>query len=97
MTMDFRVARDFLLTHRDDYEIAYRDFRWPAMDSFNWALDWFDTIAVDNDRTGLWIVDDDDTETRVSFAEARGALRRTRRVAARPRRAARRSDPAHAR
>ncbi len=67
--MDFRGARDFLLTHREDYETACRDFRWPQMDTFNWAIDWFDTIALDNNRAGLWIVDDDDTETQLPFAE----------------------------
>ena len=25
-----------------DYEAARRDFRWPELDRFNWALDWFD-------------------------------------------------------
>ncbi|MFL5281221.1 MAG: AMP-binding protein [Rhodopila sp.] len=38
----FKAARDFLLAHRTDYAIAYRDFRWPELDRFNWALDWFD-------------------------------------------------------
>ena len=67
--MEFKAARDFLLTHRADYETAYRDFRWPRPETFNWALDWFDTIAAGNDRPALWIVDDDDIETRLSFAE----------------------------
>src|SRR3954469_3383804 len=38
----FKAARDFLLAHRTDYATAYRDFRWPELDRFNWALDWFD-------------------------------------------------------
>jgi acetyl-CoA synthetase len=67
--MEFRTARDFLLSHREEYATAYRDFQWPEPETFNWALDWFDTIAAGNDRTGLWIIDDDDTETRLSFAE----------------------------
>ena len=66
--MEFEDARDFLLANRDDYETAYRDFRWPRPENFNWALDWFDVIAAGNDRPGLWIVDDD-SETRLSFAE----------------------------
>ena len=61
--MEFRTARDFLLSHRADYHRAYRDFQWPRPGSFNWALDWFDTIAAGNERPALWIVDDDDTET----------------------------------
>ncbi len=39
---DYKAARDFLLAKRGDYESAYRDFRWPPLDRFNWALDWFD-------------------------------------------------------
>ncbi len=38
----FKAARDFLVTHRSAYNEAYRDFRWPELDNFNWALDWFD-------------------------------------------------------
>jgi acetyl-CoA synthetase len=67
--VDFEAARDFLLAYRDEYEIAYRDFEWPHPEMFNWALDWFDSIAEGNDRPGLWIIDDDDSETRLSFAE----------------------------
>jgi acetyl-CoA synthetase len=67
--MEFRAARDFLLSHRGDYEAAYRDFEWPHPETFNWALDWFDTIAAGNDRPALWIIDDDGTESRLSFAE----------------------------
>jgi len=51
----FLAAREFLLTHREDYETAYRDFRWPQLDKFNWALDYFDTFARDNDKAALWI------------------------------------------
>jgi acetyl-CoA synthetase len=67
--MDFRAARDFLFAHPADYETAYRDFEWPHPEHFNWAFDWFDVIAADNDRPALWIIDDDDTEMRLSFAE----------------------------
>ena len=30
-TLAFRAARDFLLSRREDYEAAYRDFRWPRL------------------------------------------------------------------
>ena len=38
----FRQARDLLLAHRGDYAAAHREFRWPRLDRFNYALDWFD-------------------------------------------------------
>ncbi|MEK6365402.1 MAG: AMP-binding protein [Burkholderia gladioli] len=53
----FLDARDFLLRHRTDYDTAYRDFRWPQLESFNWALDYFDAMAHGNERPALWIVD----------------------------------------
>jgi acetyl-CoA synthetase len=65
--MDFRAARDLLLAHRQDYATAYRDFQWPQPEHFNWALDWFDVIARDNDRPGLWVIDEDGSETILSF------------------------------
>ncbi|MDJ1639833.1 AMP-binding protein [Streptomyces pakalii] len=68
-TETFRAARDFLLEHREDYERAYTGFRWPRADHFNWALDWFDVIAENNDRTALHIVEEDGRRTEVSFAE----------------------------
>src|SRR5437016_5670499 len=45
MSEKFEAARDFLLDHAQDHEKAYRDFRWPEFDTFNWAFDWFDHIA----------------------------------------------------
>jgi acetyl-CoA synthetase len=38
----FKVARDFLLSHRTDYRGAHAGFRWPDLEHFNYALDWFD-------------------------------------------------------
>ncbi|MFD6431502.1 AMP-binding protein [Streptomyces venezuelae] len=67
-TEQFRTARDFLLRHREDYAAAYEGFAWPRPERFNWALDWFDVIAKDNDRTALHIVEEDGTESRFSFA-----------------------------
>ena len=68
----FLEARDYLLAHRDDYDAAYRDFRWPALDEFNWALDYFDAYAAGNDRPALWIVDDRGGEERLTYAELSG-------------------------
>ncbi|TXS57463.1 AMP-binding protein [Streptomyces sp. t39] len=77
-TERFRSARDFLLRHREDWAAAREGFAWPRFEHFNWALDWFDVIARDNDRTALHIVEEDGTETRVGFAEM---ARRSDRVA----------------
>ncbi|BDG06049.1 AMP-binding protein [Anaeromyxobacter oryzae] len=68
-TETFRRARDFLIQHREDYETAYREFRWPVLDRFNWALDWFDIIAEGNARTALHIVEEYGAEVSVSYAE----------------------------
>src|ERR1700761_1717277 len=65
----FVAARDFLLRHREDYATAYRDFQWPKLDRFNWALDYFDVMARDNAHPALWLVDEDAGETKLSFAE----------------------------
>ena len=65
----FRQAREFLLAHREAYAEAYRDFRWPRLERFNWALDWFDAYARGNQRTALHIVEDDGQERRLTFAE----------------------------
>ena len=62
-------ARDFLLQHREDRAAAYEDFRWPALDRFNWALDWFDVIADGNGRTALHIVEEYGAEVRLSYHE----------------------------
>ena len=70
-TDSFRSARDLLLRHREDYESAYREFSWPQLEEFNWALDWFDVIAAGEaaDRPALWIAGEDGAEDKVSFRE----------------------------
>jgi len=65
----FLAARDFLFRHREDYATAYRDFRWPKLDRFNWALDYFDPMARGNGQAALWLVDEDAGETKLTFAE----------------------------
>ena len=47
---------------------AYSEFRWPKLDRFNWALDYFDVMARDNANPALWLVDDDGGEIKLSFA-----------------------------
>ncbi|MFD3513745.1 AMP-binding protein [Streptomyces sp. NPDC058657] len=73
----FRAARDFLLAHREDYQAAYDGFRWPRPAHFNWALDWFDSIAEGNTRTALHIVEEDGRETVLSYAEVSERSSRT--------------------
>jgi acetyl-CoA synthetase len=63
----FLAAREVLLRHAADPAAAAREFRWPVLDRFNWALDHFDHLPPD--APGL-IVTGDAAET-VSF----GALR----------------------
>ena len=65
----FLAARDFLLERRAEYEAAYAGFRWPALERFNWALDYFDVMARGNDRPALRVVDDGGREQALSFAE----------------------------
>ena len=66
---EYLAARDFLLAYREDYDFAYRNFRWPRLDEFNWALDYFDAMAAGNSRLALWVLDEGGTEVRLSFAE----------------------------
>jgi len=68
-TQAFQEARRFLLDRRERYDEAIRDFRWPVLDRFNWALDWFDVHARDNARPALRLVRDAAPETTLSFAE----------------------------
>ncbi|WP_413705054.1 AMP-binding protein [Pseudomonas sp. Pseusp16] len=65
----FLAARDFLLAHRTDYATAVRDFRWPQLNEFNWALDYFDAMAEGNQANALWIVEEDGSEQCYSFQQ----------------------------
>jgi acetyl-CoA synthetase len=76
-TEAFKQARDFLLAHREDYETAYREFRWPDLDEFNWATDWVDVIAAERpDDLALWVVHEDGPDTRLTFGEVTELSRR---------------------
>ncbi|HUK59949.1 MAG TPA: AMP-binding protein, partial [Stellaceae bacterium] len=61
----FLAARDLLLRLRADYDAAVREFRWPELDRFNWALDIFDHLPAE--RTALWLVGEADEKQ--SFGE----------------------------
>jgi acetyl-CoA synthetase len=70
-TESFRRARDLLIAHRTDYQAACREFRWPRLEYFNWAIDWFDAIARGNMRTALRIVGAGELDTRYTFEALR--------------------------
>ncbi len=75
----FQSARQLLQDLRLDYDRAYATFRWPSLDRFNWATDWFDRYAEGNPRTALHLIEDDGREQRISYAEL---ARRSTRLAA---------------
>jgi acetyl-CoA synthetase len=63
-TVAFRAARNLLLRNREDYDAAIREFAWPELDEFNWALDWFDAIAAEHPgQEALRVVNEDGTTT----------------------------------
>ena len=66
----YRTARDQLVDLIGDYDKVVEAFAWPQLTgTFNWATDWFDVIARDNDRTALWIVEEGGDERKVTFAQ----------------------------
>jgi len=67
-TTAFRAARDHLLDLGRDLDRAGSEFRWPDVgDRFNWAVDWFDVMARDNESIALWLVEEDGSEQRITF------------------------------
>ena len=64
----FVAAREFLWKHRTDLQAASA-FDWPELTRFNWAADYFDTMAAGNDHPALWIVEEDGSEQKLSFAQ----------------------------
>jgi acetyl-CoA synthetase len=70
-----RAARDELLARRTDYAAAVAGFSWPALDEFNWALDWFDASAAEHpDRIALRVAGPDTSgaggsDEQVSYAQ----------------------------
>jgi len=74
----FLSCRDLLQTHRTDYAAAVQAFKWPVLEHFNWALDYFDSIARDNPAPALHIVEASGQQFRLSYAEL---LQRSNQVA----------------
>ncbi len=75
----YRAARDLLLDLRSDHEAAAARFAWPVLgETFSWAHDWFDVIALDNIRPALRILEENGASRGYSFDDLR---RRSNRVA----------------
>ncbi len=70
-TEEFRAARDFLQSHREDYETAYATFTWPRPATFNFAVDWFDAVlaAEQPNQVALHLIEEDGTSAGHTFAE----------------------------
>jgi acetyl-CoA synthetase len=69
-TQTFKAARDFLIANRADHAAACAGFRWPELENFNFALDWFDAELAKGDgahRPALTIVGEG--AATVTFAE----------------------------
>lgn len=59
-TTAIREMREHLFTHATDYDAAVAGFRWPELDEFNFALEWFDVVATANpDLAAVQIVSAD--------------------------------------
>ena len=70
MSKTFLEARDYLLEHRADYETAYENFSWPDLPAdFNWARDYFDSIADGNDSRALHLVEANGEQSIVTYDE----------------------------
>ena len=68
-TAAFLKARDTLFRLREDYDGAIREFSFPKLEKFNWAIDWFDELARGNARPALRIISETAGTTEVSFSE----------------------------
>ena len=64
----FFKMRDFLLNVKN-YEEAVKGFKWPVISKFNWALDYFDKIAENNENPALIYASETGEEKIVSFKE----------------------------
>jgi len=65
----FIEARDQLLRCREDWTGALRQFRWPALEEFNWVCDYFDVVAAGNGTPALRVVDDSGGDQSLAFCE----------------------------
>jgi acetyl-CoA synthetase len=69
-TVNYRAARDQLVELRENYAVAVEAFRWPDVgDTFNWGIDWFDSIARGNHTDALVIAEEDGSVAHYTFDE----------------------------
>lgn len=65
----FLDARQLLLDQRLDYDTAVSEFAWPKLNDFNWATDYFDSIAQNNDTLALHLLEESGEAAKVTYAE----------------------------
>ena len=65
----FLKARNLLIEQRTNYDAAYAEFSWPKLETFNWAIDYFDAIAQNNTAPALHIVEDSGLQSLLSYEE----------------------------
>lgn len=69
-TVAIREMREHLFAHATDYDGAVAGFRWPQLDEFNFALEWFDVVATAKpDRAAVQIVSADLSVQSWSYGE----------------------------
>src|SRR5215472_6731690 len=68
-TAAFRAARDLLLRHREDFAAAEREFSWPQLTEFNWALGWFAVYAADHPGQEALRIVTEDGVTSLTYGE----------------------------
>lgn len=68
----FVAVRDSLQRLRCAGPAACDGFEWPRFDHFNWATDYFDRMAADNERPALRVIDDQGGDETVSYAVMSG-------------------------
>ena len=64
----FLEMRDFLM-NVSNYDEAVKGFKWPVISKFNWAIDYFDKIAENNNNTALIFASETGEERKISFQE----------------------------
>jgi acetyl-CoA synthetase len=65
-TREFLSVRNLLQRYQTDHNSACQLYHPLQLSHFNWAIDYFDHMARDSEKIGLWVVNEYE-ETRVSF------------------------------